>query len=131
IEVKELKADVALHYLIDFSQDRLAEAVNLGVERAREWCQANGIPLKPHPGDFPTDVHTAQTKLSFTEEMKGYVTFGELDYDKGSRQGKESGTYIMFHLTITVDGVNRFITRPDHDAIPVGYIHADALGGKL
>jgi predicted patatin/cPLA2 family phospholipase len=132
IEVKELKVDVALHYLIDFSQDRLTEAVNLGVQRARQWCQENGIPLKPYEGEYPTDVHTAPTKLSFTEKMKGFVTFGELDYDRGYRQGKEDGTPIMFHLTITVDGVNRFVTRPEHDTNDVkGYIKCDALGGKL
>lgn len=131
IEVKELKADVALHYLIDFSQDRMTETVNLGVVRAREWCEANGIPLKPHAGDFPTDVHTAQTKVSFTEEMKGYITFGELDYEKGAKAGKKSGNSIMFHLTITVDGVNRFVTDPHHDTNDVkGYVKCDALGGE-
>jgi predicted patatin/cPLA2 family phospholipase len=132
IEVKELKGDVPLHYLIDFSQDRLAEAVNLGVLRAREWCKANGIELQPHPGDFPTDIHTAETKVSFTEEMKGYVTFGELDYDRGARLGKSSDTSLMFHLTITVNGVNRFVTNPEHDTEDVkGYIRCDALGGQL
>src|SRR5262245_16254133 len=131
IEVKELKADVALHYLIDFSQDRMTEAVNLGVQRAREWCKTNGIPLKPLSGEFPTAVHTAHTKLSFTEEMKGHITFGELDYDKGAREGEKSGNAIMFHLTITVDGVNRFVTNPDHDTDDVkGYVKCDALGGE-
>lgn len=131
IEVKELKADVALHYLIDFSQDRMTETVNLGVLRAREWCEANGIPLKSHAGDFPTEVHTAQTKVSFTEEMKGYITFGELDYERGAKAGKKSGTDIMFHLTITVDGVNRFVTDPEHDTNDVkGYVKCDALGGE-
>ena len=47
------------------------------------------------------------------------------------REGKTAKTYIMFHLTITVDGVNRFVTRPAHDAVAVGYIQCDALGGKL
>ena len=132
IEVKELKADIALHYLIDFSQDRMTEAVNLGVQRARQWCQANGISLKPCPGDFPIEVHTAQTTLSFTEEMKGYIKFGELDYDKGAREGREAGTSLMFHLTITIDGVNRFVTDPEHDTADVqGYIDCDALGGRL
>jgi predicted patatin/cPLA2 family phospholipase len=131
IEIKELKADVALHYLIDFSQDRLAEAVNLGVLRAREWCRENGIALKPHAGDFPTDIHTAPTKVSFTEEMKGYFTEGELDYDRGARMGKSNKNAIMFHLTITVDGVNRFVTDPEHDTENVkGYIRSDALGGE-
>ncbi|HEX8282310.1 MAG TPA: patatin-like phospholipase family protein [Pyrinomonadaceae bacterium] len=131
IEVVELKADVALHYLINFSQDRLAEAVNLGVKRAREWCEERGIPLKPHPGEFPTDVHEAHTKVSFTEEMKGFMTFGETDFERGARLGKESGTSVMFHLTITVDGVNRFVTDPDHDTGDVkGYVESEALGGR-
>ncbi|HEY8411766.1 MAG TPA: patatin-like phospholipase family protein [Pyrinomonadaceae bacterium] len=132
IEVKELKADIALHYLIDFSQDRMAEAVNLGVQRAREWCKENGIELKPHPGEFPTEVHTAQTKVSFTEEMKGFFTPGELDYERGERLGKQNDTDIMFHLTITVDGVNRFVTDPEHDTDDVkGWVRSEMLGGKL
>jgi predicted patatin/cPLA2 family phospholipase len=131
IEVKELKADVALHYLIDFSQDRMTEAVNLGVVRAREWCKANGIPLKQQAGDFPTDVHSVKTKVSFTEEMKGYITWGELDYDIGARKGKETDNAIMFHLTITVDGVNRFVSNSDHDTTDLkGYVKCAALGGE-
>ena len=132
IEVKELKADVALHYLVDFSSDRLTEAVNLGVQRARKWCEENGIPLTPHQAEYPTDVHTAHTKLSFTEEMRGFISFDELDYDLGRRRGEEKRTSIMFHLTITVDGVNRFVTWPDHDTNDVkGYIKCEALGGEL
>ncbi len=132
IEIKELKADIALHYLIDFSQDRMTEAVNFGVKRAREWCSENGIPLQPYSDEYPTDIHQAQTKLSFTEEMKGFVTFGESDYDRGYRLGKENDASIMFHLAITVNGVNRFVTRPEHDTDDVkGYIECEALGGKL
>lgn len=132
IEVKELKADVALHYLIDFSQDRMTEAVNLGVKRAREWCKENNIPLKPYEHEYPTDVHQSPTKLSFTEEMKGFCTMGETNYDEGFRKGKENDTSIMFRLTITVNGVNRFVTRPEHDTDDVkGYIECPALGGRL
>lgn len=133
IEVKELKADVALHYLIDFSRDRMTEAVNLGVKQARKWCAENNIPLQTSSAeDYPTDVHQAQTKLSFTEEMKGFATFGEIDFDRGYRRGKSDNTALMFHLTITVDGVNRFVTRPEHDTNNLtGYIDCAALGGKL
>ena len=132
IEVFELKADVPLHYLINFSQDRLAEAVNLGVRRAREWCEERGIPLTPHPGEFPVEVHGARTKVSFTEEMKGFMTFGEMDFERGARSGKESGTAVMFRLTITVDGVNRFVADPDHDTEDLeGYVECAALGGRL
>ena len=55
------------------------------------------------------DVHTA-FKAAFTEEMKGFLTLGEVDYDRGYRQGRQDNTALMFHLTITIDGVNRFIT---------------------
>ena len=76
-------------------------------------------------------MHESHTKVSFTEDMKGFVTFGEMDFERGARLGKESGTSIMFHLTITVDGVNRFVTHPDHDTDDVkGYVECEALGGQ-
>lgn len=132
IEVRELKADVPLHYLIDFSKDRMTEAVNLGVKLAREWCGQNDIPLTTTSGEYPTDIHEAHTKVSFTEEMKGFVDVGEVDYDNGFARGKQNSTSIMFHLTITVDGVNRFVTRPEHDTTDLdGYVECAHLGGRL
>ena len=130
IEVKELKADVALHYLVDFSQDRMIEAVNLGVKCGREWCKQQGIQL-PHEGtDYPIDVHEAQTTLSFTEKMKGYVAFGVNDFEEGAEQGRKDGSYLSVRLTIAIDGVNRFVTRPEHDAKVTGTIDCEALGGE-
>jgi hypothetical protein len=43
ILVRELKAEVPLHYLFNFSKRRIAEAVNLGVEAARAWCDENEV----------------------------------------------------------------------------------------
>jgi predicted patatin/cPLA2 family phospholipase len=43
IVVRELKAEVPLHYLFNFSKKRIAKAVNLGVEAARAWCDENKI----------------------------------------------------------------------------------------
>jgi predicted acylesterase/phospholipase RssA len=128
IEVKELKADVALHYLVDFSQDRLIEAVNLGVQRAREWCTANGIPL--HKGaDYPVSVNQVPTKLSFTEEMKGFWASGETDFAAGFTKGQAAGNDLMFHLTITIDGVHDFAVRPEHDTSDVvGYVQSRVFG---
>ncbi|MGH9949223.1 MAG: patatin-like phospholipase family protein [Pyrinomonadaceae bacterium] len=132
IEIKELKADVPLHYLIDFSKDRMTEAVNLGVKRGREWCAENGIPLNTTEAEYPTHVHEAQTKVWFTEEMKGFIDVGETDYELGFSSGRQKGTSIMFHLTITVDGVNRFVTRPEHDTTALdGYIECEHMGGRL
>lgn len=69
--------------------------------------------------------------LAFTEEMKGYVTFGESDFDKGFRAGKDAGTAFMFHLTIETNDLDRFIADPDHSARAEGWIESDAFGGKL
>ncbi len=69
--------------------------------------------------------------LSFTEEMKGFVTFGETDFDRGYRTGRESGTRLMFHLTITADDVDRFIADSDHEARAEGWIECEARGGRL
>jgi len=69
--------------------------------------------------------------LEFTEEMKGYVTFGEEDYEPGFKQGKASRTFLMFHLTISIDDVDRFVTDPDHRGSAAGWVECEELGGKL
>jgi cholesterol oxidase len=70
------------------------------------------------------------TSLAFTEEMKGYVTFGESDFDRGYRAGKDAGTAFMFHLTIETDDIDRFIADPRHSAQAEGWVESDAFGGK-
>jgi predicted acylesterase/phospholipase RssA len=127
IELKILKAEVPLHYLINLSSDRIKQAVNRGVRDARRWCVEQGIPLSGQDGPRPDDP----TKLRFTEEMKGYVTFGETDYDAGFREGRKSGTFLMFHLTIEVDGVEHFVSDPEREATAEGYVRCEALGGRL
>jgi cholesterol oxidase len=71
------------------------------------------------------------SSLEFTEEMKGYVTLGETDYDRGFRKGKADGTFLMFHLTISTDDVDRFVRDPQHEAATRGWVSCAALGGKL
>lgn len=130
IEVKMLKAEVPLHYLINISSDRMVEAVNLGVERAREWCKEQGIPLTNRGPQYDIDVHTAPTRLQFTEEMKGFVSPGATDYGQGFRDGSKNKNSLMFHLTIKVDGVNRFVTTPEHEASVEGYFRGESIGGE-
>lgn len=130
VELKILKAEVPLHYLINFSADRLTESVNLGVERGRAWCAEQGIPLKKKGKDYPTEVHSVNTALQFTEQMKGFVSGGEKDFDKGYRRGKSRGTALNFELTIQIDGVNRFVTDPQHEADAVGWVEGPLIGGR-
>ena len=38
----------------------------------------------------------------------------------------------MFHMTITIDGVDRFVTHPEHDTNDFeGYLRCEAFGGEL
>jgi predicted patatin/cPLA2 family phospholipase len=130
IKLKVLAAEVPMHYLINLSPDRMAEAVNLGVQQARAWCKKEGIPFTPGP-DAPALAPTAAPKISleFTEQMKGFLTKGEVDYQKGYATGKTAGTAAMVRLTIQAPDVNRFVTDPQHEAKAVGYFKSDLFGG--
>lgn len=77
----------------------------------------------------PPSEHPAS--LEFTEKMRGFITFGEDDYDKGFRQGKKAKTACMFHVTVVMDDIERFIEDPQHPGTITGYVDCDALGGKL
>jgi hypothetical protein len=130
ITVRELKAEVPVHYLLNFSKDRAAEAVNRGVEAARAWCAANGIALRKG-ADYPAQVHAAQTELRFTEEFKGYAGPGAKDYHSGFEAGRAGSGRVEAHFAIHVDDVDRFITTPEHLASIEGFVTCELLGGKL
>jgi len=128
ITLRLLQAEVPIHYLINFSRDRMAECVNLGVKAAREWCEAQRIPL-PHRGaDVPAAAGGPASRLEFTEEMKGHLTKGETDYARGAKDARRSP--LMFHLTIKVDDVDRFVTSPEHEARAEGWVEFQPLGGR-
>ena len=130
IEVKLLKAEVDMHYLINVSRDRVAEAVNAGVEAARDWCRARDIPLDAGPSEAAAPTREAPTSLRFTETMTGFVTEGMTDYETGYRRGRLAETDLRFRLTITMEDVNRFLRTPDHSARAEGYVEGAALGGR-
>lgn len=69
--------------------------------------------------------------LRFTEEMKGYITLGEADQRKGCKEGKQDKRFAMFHLTIAVTDVDRFVADPDHEASATGWVEAESLGGRM
>lgn len=129
IALQILKMDVPLHYLLTFSRDRIAETVERGVEEARRWCRERGIALGQEAPRPPPDMRAA-TELRFTEEMKGFCSHGPAEYDVAFREGKRASRAIMFHLTITVDDVDRFVTHPEHEARAEGYVRCEALGGE-
>jgi hypothetical protein len=66
------------------------------------------------------------TRVSFTEEMRGYVSFGESDFARGYEQGRELDTPLKFHLTIELADAGDL----GADATATGWIGCDALGGR-
>ncbi len=114
IELKLLQAEVPLHYLINLSRDRMAEAVNLGVQAARQWCDARGVALPNRGPDIPPTPPVPVERLQFTEEMKGQVA------DQPLRA----------HFTIDVADVNTFVTNPQHEAALQGFIESPLVGSR-
>ncbi len=130
IEQKLIQAEVPINYLFNFSKDRMAETVNLGVKMARQWCREQNIPLTTGE-EAPTDIHSVDTRLQFSEEMKGFVTVGQTDWEQGFRDGKRAGNALSFEITLDIEGVNRFVTWPDHQASASGFVVNESLGGHL
>ena len=134
IKLHLIEAEVPVHYLLNFSKDRMAEAVNQGVEDARKWCRDRGIPLQPGQV-YPVPPPMPATSLKFTEEMKGHVERGEVattheEYQAAAKKGRDDGA-LMFHLDISVENVDTFITSPSHETRADGYIESAAFGGRL
>jgi cholesterol oxidase len=74
---------------------------------------------------------TGAYDLRFTEEMRGWFSYGEREYERGRDRGRADGSSLMFHLTIAVGDVHRFIEDAEHTAQASGWIESDALGGRL
>jgi cholesterol oxidase len=68
--------------------------------------------------------------FQFTEDMKGYVTFGATSYQDGFDQGKRDGNFLMFHLTLKTGDLDRFLTVKEHEADAIGYVECAVLGGR-
>ncbi|CAN5833114.1 hypothetical protein BH20CHL5_BH20CHL5_10280 [soil metagenome] len=128
IELRILRAEVPVHYLMIVGADRVRHCVERGVAAGRRWCQEQGIALTAAPA---VPVADDRTTLRFTEEMKGFVTLGETDFQRGYDTGKAAGTPLMVHLTITLDGVRRFVVDPEHFGMAEGWVECEALGGRL
>jgi predicted acylesterase/phospholipase RssA len=122
IEVKMIRGEVPLHYLVVLSGDRVREAVERGVLAARAWCREQGIPLREPSAPPLVD----RTRLRFTEEMKGFVAAGATDPVEGRALAEERDERLMVHLTITLDGVRKFIADPARQGTAEGWIEWSA-----
>jgi predicted acylesterase/phospholipase RssA len=128
IAVRLLQAEVPVHYLFNLSRDRMAEAVNLGVETARSWCRAQGVALAA-PVTPPTPTPT-RTTLQFSEVMKGFMAPAG-DFQAGFDLGKQQNKKLNVELTIRTDDANAFITDPSHAMAVTGFADSPWLGGRV
>ena len=97
-----------------------------GAEDGTAYGAEAGAP--PGAGGRSPAGSSGRTSLSFTEEMKGFVSYGATDPRAGElAEGRER---FSFRLTITADDVDRFLTEPEHTARAEGWVDAAGQGGR-
>lgn len=69
--------------------------------------------------------------LEFTEELKGFVAFGERDHKAAFARGKDRENAFTCRLTIFIDDVDGFMADPDRLGRAAGYVECEDLGGQL
>ena len=95
--------------------DRFADAMLEGAPEptrrpARKAGATEGAPASGAPAAGADSV-----AVWFTEEMKGFLDFEETDYERAFSAGKAAGRDLMFHLTITADDLDRFMSDHTHE----------------
>jgi predicted acylesterase/phospholipase RssA len=120
IRVRRLEAEVPMHYLLNFSRDRATEAVNRGVQAAREFCAREGIALarRSAPAPAPESVES----IRFRERGRGLLALAATP---------AQNSRVALRLETAVSDVDRFVTTPEHQAQLSGEIRARELGGRF
>ncbi|HTU46946.1 MAG TPA: patatin-like phospholipase family protein [Bryobacteraceae bacterium] len=129
LAVREIKAEVPLHYLLNFSRDRAAEAVNRGVEAARAWCDEAGIPRRPGPVYAPVP-QAQKIEIRFREALKGFIGFGAIEYQAGFDQGQQEGVSLALKFDIHIADLDQFLDLPEHTTELKGSVECENLGGS-
>ena len=68
--------------------------------------------------------------FQFTEDMRGFVSPGQTNFEDGYRLGQENASSFMFHLTLRTDDLERFLNEPSHEAQALGYVEGPLVGGR-
>jgi hypothetical protein len=68
--------------------------------------------------------------VRFTEQLRGWLSFDESDFNQALHHGRRQGTKARMRLMIETDDIDRFLAGR-HVAQARGYIHCDELGGRL
>lgn len=68
--------------------------------------------------------------MTTLEELKGFVAPGETDYEQGYLKGRRADNYVLIHLRLTADDLERCVTSPEHEMRLEGHVHCEKLWGK-
>jgi len=120
ITVRWLSAEVPAHYLLNYTQATMREAVDRGVTEGRKWCAAHDFEVRP------SDPPTSGGRVSFRERLTGDFQLRD-DPRPAQRWVAQS---LSLNLRIEIPDVDYFVAAPRHSAGVTGTVECEALGGR-
>ncbi|GAC1416980.1 MAG: hypothetical protein NVSMB5_07370 [Candidatus Velthaea sp.] len=124
-----IRQEVPMHYLFNFSRDRAAAAVEMGVRDACVYARSAG--LLPRCRCYPA-VHLKKPapSVEFRETMRGFFMPGETDPETGEIRGRRAGNALTVVLDIATLDLDTFLHQPGHRATAGGTVDAPVLCGS-
>jgi hypothetical protein len=104
--------------------------VDLGYLDAARYLDARpatGVPLTPEA----TQMHDEPLGITFRETMAGPFALGANEPTAGAEFGRDAGTTLTMHATVTVHDVQHFVTDPEHRGELIGEIDFAPLGAGI
>jgi predicted acylesterase/phospholipase RssA len=130
ITVRLLQIPSPVHYLFVFRRSSIRRSVAIGVDTARVWCRANGIPFTPLSPEVDREqIQPPGHGLVFHETMTGQVRF-TASATAGHRGGLRAHR-LSLRLRVAAADVQALIRDPQHRAQLSGSVVCEALGGTL
>jgi hypothetical protein len=74
---------------------------------------------------------SARKAVSFTEQLKGWLSFDETDFNQALLHGRRQGTKARLRLKMEVADLDSFVAGPTHSAQASGFLYCAELGGRL
>jgi hypothetical protein len=71
-----------------------------------------------------------KVELTFTEQMKGYISFNTESFLSGFEKGKIENNFFMFNSDIYIEDVFKFNKEPSLPSTMKGWIESELFGGK-
>jgi cholesterol oxidase len=105
----------------------VSDLPGIGEQSVRDIVSAlSASELEPRPAAREEPV-----TIEFTERMRGFISFGEEDFDRGYVSGKTSRTHLNLDLVIRIADVEGFMADGRHAGTVTGEVRCAALGGRL